>query len=79
MSKQFEPHLLRMTPYDVASNTRQALPVEITLLAEQRLVVGGMPRGLLAAPQENDAAGQGLTLVDFSAQRKRFLWDKGCM
>jgi len=25
------------------------------------------------------AAGQGLTLVYFSAQRKRFLWDRGCM
>jgi len=23
--------------------------------------------------------GQGLTLVHFSAQRKRFLWDRGCM
>jgi hypothetical protein len=25
------------------------------------------------------AAAQGLTLVHFSAQRKRFLWDRGCM
>ena len=24
-------------------------------------------------------AGQGLTLVHFSAQRKRFLWDRGCV
>jgi len=24
-------------------------------------------------------AGQGLTLVHFSAQRERFLWDMGCM
>jgi len=24
-------------------------------------------------------AGQGLTLVHFSAQRKRFLWDRGCI
>jgi hypothetical protein len=23
--------------------------------------------------------GMGLTLVHFSAQRKRFLWDKGCI
>jgi hypothetical protein len=23
--------------------------------------------------------GQGLTLVHFSAQRKRFLWDRGCI
>jgi len=25
------------------------------------------------------AAGQGLTLVHFSAQRKRLLWDRGCI
>ena len=25
------------------------------------------------------AARQGLTLVHFSAQRKRFLWDRGCI
>jgi len=25
------------------------------------------------------AAGQGLTLVDFLAQRMRFLWNRGCM
>jgi hypothetical protein len=26
-----------------------------------------------------EAEGQGLTLVHFSAQRKRFLWDRGCV
>jgi hypothetical protein len=26
-----------------------------------------------------DATGRGATLVHFSAQRKRFLWDRGCM
>jgi hypothetical protein len=25
------------------------------------------------------SGGQGLTLVHFSAQRKRFLWDRGCI
>ena len=25
------------------------------------------------------ASRQGLTLVHFSAQRKRFMWDRGCM
>ena len=25
------------------------------------------------------AAAQGLTLVHFSARRKRFLWDRGCI
>jgi len=30
-----------------------------------------------AAP--TDAVRQGLTLVHFPAQRKRFLWDRGCI
>ena len=30
-------------------------------------------------PLELASSVQGLTLVHFSAQRKRFLWDRGCM
>ena len=29
--------------------------------------------------EKKPAPGQGLTLVHFSAQRKRFWWDKGCL
>jgi len=28
---------------------------------------------------DSSAGNQGLTLVDFSAQRKHFLWDRGCI
>jgi len=36
----------------------------------------------LAAAREDvreEACGQGLKLVDSSAQRRRFLWDRGCI
>ena len=32
-----------------------------------------------AVPLPASASEQGLTLVHFSAQRKRFMWDRGCM
>jgi DNA polymerase sigma len=31
-----------------------------------------------AGPTTTEGGGQGLTLVHFSAQLERFLWDRGC-
>jgi len=41
------------------------------------LLVGGSLIG--HSPDLVANARQGLTLVHFSAQRKRFLWDRGCI
>ena len=37
------------------------------------------PRGFTARDPRGAAARQRLTLIHFSAQRKRFLWEKECM
>jgi len=45
--------------------------------------VGGLGVGVGAGRRWRQEAGmgrrQGLTLVHFSAQQKRFLWDRGCV
>jgi len=34
---------------------------------------------MLTRPARSTPSNQGLTLVHFSAQRERFLWDRGCI
>jgi hypothetical protein len=41
--------------------------------------LAGDVRGANQAEQREGSANQGLTLVHFSAQRKRFVWDRGCI
>jgi len=40
---------------------------------------GRIWRSCATPPTTAAASGQGLTLVDFSDQHKRFLWNRGCV
>ena len=42
-------------------------------------VSSAAPRAATSARMCRSAPRQGLSLVHFSAQRKRFLWDRGCI
>ena len=80
------PHFLGSTAScDVASNIQQAPAsgnVSAALLYDGVRVLNFTASAALAAGASvtYSAHGrQGLTLLHFSAQRKRFLWDRGCI
>jgi len=54
-----------------------AVPVHILALPAAAVPI--LVAALHPVSAQWHAAGQGLTLVHFSAQRKRFLWDRGCI
>jgi len=57
----------------VHADLRRILPPEVFTRAVQVLRATGVDDAFTAGPN------QGLTLVHFLAQRKRFLWDWGCV
>jgi len=70
-----------MASYDVASNVCRDLPPKA--LSHRSSISSSFHVGPMrsAKPQSRAtaAAVQGLTFVHFSAQRKRFLWDRECI
>jgi len=70
--------------WQLAAGRCQARPYQAQV-AEAQLGAGGhvevageCVRVERAGRRVRDAAGQGPTLIYFSAQRERFLWDRGC-
>ena len=60
-----------------ASRARESLAPERLMFSEPaRSTRLSLPHLIRSSPAAVD---HGLTLVHFSAQRKRFLWDRGCI
>ena len=76
------PAMADMFPQPAAAAARGALQ-----LFDEMASPDGLPPGFMeefaarfqAGPGPGPGCVQGLTLVHFSAQRKRFLWDRGCI